>query len=743
MFLSRNQYRGRMPGCFVLLAVMLCASSCSKPAVKAVTSVTPPQSAAVQPPGASAQSGPQQGKVFVLSDFRSGDFLNRAGGNSGTWNMDPSDINNSYADQDLVDMAGADGTVHKVLRLNYSVDSDRASQNGFWTQLGTFDAREYDHLELVLKGDPEKGCTDRFKLEIKKCKTPPCTGDPVRDEVIKGSSVVPVTSEWQTVRIPLNRITGIIDFANPESWKDPSIARTGLDELVFIFQDRMVSRKRGTLYVDEIRFVKTGTPGPTAVDFPKHSRMKTPEKLEGIAYALFLRQRLGGFPETVVVTKDFPKDSREFLLEIARDTWRFFDEIVDRETWLPLDTLQLGEKEPMEEKTFVGDYTNVTNVGIYLMCLVSAYDLGFLTKEAAVVRIRKTLTSMETLKHHASGWPYNYYDTTLGEATSYFVSLVDSSWLLAGYYVVKQAFPEEVGAQAQKAIDRGKLSFFYDPLERQMYHGFYDHLGVYSDYHYGSFYTEPRIASYMAIARNEAPREHWFGGLVRTFPDSFAWQSQKPIDRFEKTAPGGLPYFGGYYRWKDLEYVPSWGGSAFEALMPTLILKEKEIGVSGLGVNDERHARGQMRYALEELKLPVWGMSPSSVPEGGYSEFGAKPFGAKGYKSGAVTPHASVLALEWMPEDVIRNLRELLARYDIYGEYGFYDAVNPETGLVAHKYLSLDQGMILIAINNYLNDGAIRKRFHREPAMKQAEDLLSSEDFFEHPPGPDTKSSAA
>jgi hypothetical protein len=45
--------------------------------------------------------------------------------------------------------------------------------------------------------------------------------------------------------------------------------------------------------------------------------------------------------------------------------------------------------------------------------------------------------------------------------------------------------------------------------------------------------------------------------------------------------------------------------------------------------------------------------------------------------------------------------------------------------------LALDQGMLFVAINNYLNDGAIRKRFHADPIMKKEEKLLSSEKFFE------------
>ncbi len=678
-----------------------------------------------------AEPAAEKPKTVVIHDFEGEDLINGLGGASGSWNLDASDINDSYCDEEVVELPGKDNQPNHALRLTYSVESEKTSQNGFWTKLQNFDARDYDRLEFEIKGDAAKGFTNRLKLELKKCKQAPCLGDPVKDEVIKGSSEVWVTDQWETVSIPLNKITGIIDFANPKAWENPAIARADLDEMVFIFQDRHVTAKKGVVYIDNIRFVNTGNPGPTAVDFPPRHKEKTTVKLEGLDFAKFLIGRLGGFPEKSVVKKTMPEDSREFLMEVAKDTWRFFDEIVDKEHGMPLDTIQIGKEEKaFSDGAWVGDYTNVTNIGVYLMCLVSGYDLGFITKEEAIRRLRLTMTTVGNLEYHESGFPYNYYDTTTLERTSYFVSLVDSGWLLAGLYVVKNAFPDELGAQASELLKRGHLQFFYDPVERQFFHGYYDHLKVYSDYHYGTFYTEPRATSYMAIARGDVPQEHWFEGLVRTFPESYAWQGEKPINRVQRTTLGHT-YYGGYYEWKGLQYVPSWGGSAFEALMPTLILKEKELAPEGLGLNDQRHVLGQIHYALDEVKQPVWGMSPSSVPEGGYSEYGAKPFGSKGYKPGVVTPHASVLALEFAPEEVVKNLKKLVELYDVYGEYGFYDAVTPATGLVARKYLSLDQGMILVAINNYLNDGAIRKRFHSDPEMKKGEELLSEEKFFE------------
>jgi len=659
--------------------------------------------------------------ILYFEDFEDGDLKNLLGGDSGAWNLNPDDEEAEALPQ-VADMPGPEGSF-KSLKLSYDVDSLLPAQNGYWTKLRNFDASPYDHLQFDVKGDPEAGFTEVFKVEIKKYK------DAARIERIAGRSLVHITREWQTLSIPLNKMTGVFDFADPETWKNPSKTFKDLDEFVIVFHQREVTRKSGVIYFDNFRFVKTGSPGPTPVDFPPRKKEKTPTRIEGLEFAKFLIGRLGGFPKQLVVKKKFPKDDREFLMEIARDTWRFFDEVVDRESGLPLDTLQLGKTQPIDEGTWIGDYTNVTNVGVYFMVLVSAYDLGFITEEEALARMEKTVNTLETCEIHKSGFPFNYYDTTTVERTSHFVSLVDSGWLAAGLYVAKNAFPASpLAVRMASLLAKWNFSFFYDPVERQMWHGFYDHLEVYSDYHYGAFYSEPRAISFMAIARGDVPWEHWFLGAVRTFPENYTWQEQDPKDRVERTTLD-FTYTGGRYEWKDLRYIPSWGGSAFEALMPTLVLNEKELAPKGLGLNDARHVQGQIRYALEELQYPVWGMSPSSVPEGGYSEYGAKPFGSKGYKAGVVTPHASALALEFAPQEAIANLRKLAELYDIYGEYGFYDAVTVATGLVARKYLALDQAMILIPINNYLNDGAIRKRFHAEPAMQEAEVLLSSEDL--------------
>ena len=98
-----------------------------------------------------------------------------------------------------------------------------------------------------------------------------------------------------------------------------------------------------------------------------------------------------------------------------------------------------------------------------------------------------------------------------------------------------------------------------------------------------------------------------------------------------------------------------------------------------------------------------------------------------------VTPHASFLTLDVLPEKAFENIGALVSRYPgVYGPYGFYDAVDPTTGAVGHRYLVLDQSMIMAALDNALNDRAMQRHFARDPISEAAHTYLSAETMSIH-----------
>jgi len=65
-----------------------------------------------------------------------------------------------------------------------------------------------------------------------------------------------------------------------------------------------------------------------------------------------------------------------------------------------------------------------------------------------------------------------------------------------------------------------------------------------------------------------------------------------------------------------------------------------------------------------------------------------------------VTPYASFLALDVAPRQAYANIQNLRSLYPgLYGSDGFFDAVSPTTGAVGHRYLVLDQSMIMASLD--------------------------------------------
>jgi hypothetical protein len=443
------------------------------------------------------------------------------------------------------------------------------------------------------------------------------------------------------------------------------------------------------------------------------------------------KERLAGWPERLFVDRaELPTDDRAFLERLAADTWRGIDALRDREHGIAIDHVRFCGGSLAARDVQIGDYTNVTNVGLQLLATVGAHELGLVDRDGAVARARHVLETLGRLERHR-GFFFNYYDTTTLERTSHFVSFVDSAWLTSGLLVVRQAFPEL--AQACTALlAEQDYGLFYDAERGLMRHGVVvtEDGPAHSDYHYGMLYTEARLGSLIAIGKGDAPEEHWFR-MYRTLPEDWGWQSQPPRGRREKTVRGHT-FEGGYYEWRGMRFVPSWGGSTFEALMPLVVLDERAWAPRSLGANGRVHVALQRRFAADEAGYPVWGMSPSLRPDSiDYGEFGVPPLGVAGYAPQIVTPHAAALALGVAPAAATANLRRIASLYDSYGAYGLYDAVDPSTGAVAHAYLALDQSMIFLALANHLKDGCIQKHFAADPLVAPALAILREEDFLD------------
>jgi hypothetical protein len=462
---------------------------------------------------------------------------------------------------------------------------------------------------------------------------------------------------------------------------------------------------------------------------------------------------------------------RDTLREYAADTWRSFELLTDPQTGLPSDNVS--------EDGVRSRYTSPTNIGTYLWSTIAARDLGIVERREARERMARALESVAGLeRHEPSGQFYNWYDPQTGEKLTTwpvngdpvypFLSSVDNGWLGAALLIVQRAEPKL--RDEARAIERDmNWGFYYDPQVGQLRGGAwadpppqcnvpatYEGDDVYyTCHHYGALNTEPRITSYLGIADGTVPPEHYFR-MWRTFPNTcdWSWQEQRP-EGVTRTYLG-VDVFEGHYSYRGMDLVPSWGGSMFEALMVPLLVPEEQWGPRSWGVNHPLHVRAQQEHGLDEADYGYWGFSPSNNPDGGYREYGVDPIGLEpnGYSSdqqrthvdygfgecrppqpepteygdGVVTPHASFLALDFDREGALENLANLRRDFDVYGEGGFFDAVEVTTGQVSRFWLALDQGMVMAALANELKNDRLQ-RYIAPELERSVRPLLAMEEF--------------
>jgi Putative glucoamylase/Protein of unknown function (DUF3131)/RTX calcium-binding nonapeptide repeat (4 copies) len=461
------------------------------------------------------------------------------------------------------------------------------------------------------------------------------------------------------------------------------------------------------------------------------------------------------------------------LERYATDTWESFAAMVDPQSGLPTDILSTDGTRSVQ--------TSTTNIGAYMWSTVAADELGIIRQREAVERLDRTISTLERMERHAeSGQYFNWYDHRTGEKLTIWppsgdpieprLSSVDNGWLATGLEIVRRSVPQ-LAARAGAIYDSMDFGFYYRPdVNRILFH--YEPGTGNAPCCYDTIVSESRIASYIGIAKGEIPPRHYFGAF-RSFPDScdWSWLETRPVG-FHRTYYG-TDVFDGAFPYKDASgrdtrVTPSWGGSMFEALMPALFLPEEEWGPGSWGSNHPLTVQGQIHHGLTEAGYGYWGFSPANVPEGGYSTYGVDAIGSdrfgypsnndrtlvehgfagcpdrepqpdpppSAYTNGVVTPHAAFLGLRFAPAAALENLANLEDDFPgLYTDLGFLDSVNVDSGVVSDSYLSLDQGMIMAALANALEDDMLREAFATDEVERALRPVIAVEEFNSDPRG--------
>ena len=132
-----------------------------------------------------------------------------------------------------------------------------------------------------------------------------------------------------------------------------------------------------------------------------------------------------------------PAPDARFLREVARRTWRYFDDFVSAETsWLPPDNYQVSPRNEVAMRT------SPTNIGLWMLSILAARDFGYQTVDQVIEKLSLTMRTIGSLQRF-EGHLLNWYDVrTLAPLEPRYVSSVDSGNLLGSLWALEQGLDE-------------------------------------------------------------------------------------------------------------------------------------------------------------------------------------------------------------------------------------------------------------------------------------------------------------
>lgn len=239
------------------------------------------------------------------------------------------------------------------------------------------------------------------------------------------------------------------------------------------------------------------------------------------------------------------------------------------------------------------------------------------------------------------------------------------------------------------------LSIGYNATDLKRDASFYDLLA-----------SEARLISFIGIAYDQLPQEHWFA-----------------LGRLLTTIGNGKPT------------LISWSGSMFEYLMPLLVMPTYENTL----LDRTYHAVIARQIEYGRIRRVPWGIS-----ESGYNitdatlNYQYRAFGVPGlgFKRGlsedlVIAPYAAVMGLMVNPALACTNL-EQMESYGYAGVFGFYEAVDftpsrvppGQNHAIVQSFMVHHQGMALLSLAYVLLNRPMQRRFEADPCLQATVMLL-------------------
>jgi len=359
--------------------------------------------------------------------------------------------------------------------------------------------------------------------------------------------------------------------------------------------------------------------------------------------------------------------------------------------------------------------------GFGVMALLVGIERGFITREEGLQQLQKIVAFLEKADRFHGAWSHWLYGET-GKVKPFSTKdngadIVETAYLMQGLLAVRQYFVDGNEEEKMLAAD-------IDTMWRTVEWNWFTKGGENVIYWHWSpeyewemnfpvqGYNECLILYILAASsptypvQHEAYHEGWArsGGIVT---------SSGKYGYVLTLRHNGAEEYGGPLFWSHYSYL---------GLDPRNLTDQ----YADYWLHNKNHTLINWKWCSENPKNykgyceNCWGLTAS------YSvNFYAAHAPGEQNDLGVISPTAALSSMPYTPEESMNALRHFYYELGdrIWGIYGFYDAFSEENNWYPQKYLAIDQGPVIVMIENY-RSGLLWDLFMSCPEIKTGLDNL-------------------
>ncbi|MBK7121837.1 MAG: beta-glucosidase [Chitinophagaceae bacterium] len=405
---------------------------------------------------------------------------------------------------------------------------------------------------------------------------------------------------------------------------------------------------------------------------------------------------------------------------VQQQTFQYFWEGAEPTSGLARERLHVDNIYPQNDKSTVTS----GGAGFGVMAILVGIERGFITKEQGRERLEKIVHFLETADRFHGAWPH-WWNGETGKVKPFSKNddggdLVETSFMIQGLLCVRQYFIN--GNTAEKTL-AARIDTLWKAVEFDWYrnsknvlywhwspnngwkmnfavHGYNECLIMYVLAASSPTHGVPAIVYHEGWAEN---------GFIKKNPPAYGGYKLQ-LHHQDDPVNGG-PLFWAHYSYLGLDprglkdkYADYWEENKTQSLINYQWCVDNPLKYKGYGPNN-------------------WGLT-SSYSVKGYA--GHAPNLERDL--GVISPTAALSSFPYTPTQSMAAMKHWYndMRDKLWGPYGFYDAFSETAGWYLPRYLAIDQGPIVVMMENY-RSGLLWNLFMSSPEIKDGLNKLGFE----------------